>query len=272
MSRVRALVSITLLAVAGLLVPATAASAAAPLQASITCDPVTGAITTSASGNLFAPGRPRPVVVQFQRRGVNLTPTGLTSVPALAPPFKVTEMSWITGDVAATGYTATFDPATSLYYRENLTVTFMDIGGFVYTTREASCQRDVRTTVTLTCDPAAHTVTATVAGHDGNAGASNGAGRVNRVGYRTITTSQATANEPRFRGGLLGDGWDMQHSLVRAADGTWADQGYVHTISSNPYYYAEELTVGVFDTFGTLVGGGFAKCTLVDGSATTPTT
>jgi hypothetical protein len=270
MSRVRALASITLLAVTGLLVPATAASASSPLQASITCDPVTGVITTSASGTLLAPGRPRPVDVEFQRRsGVNLTLTGMTSVPPLAPPLKVSTRSTITGDVAATGYTATFDPATSLYYRESVIVTFMDIGGFVYTTREASCQRDVRTTVTLTCDPAAHTVTAAVAGRNGNAGATNGAGRASRVGYRTITTSQSAPGEPRFRGGALGDSWDVQRSTVRAADGTWTDPGYAHTITSSPYYYAEELTIGVFDAFGSLVGGGFAKCTLFDGAATT---
>ena len=42
----------------------------------------------------------------------------------------------------------------------------------------------------------------------------------------------------------------------------------MHTITSNPYYYAEELTVGVFDAYGSIVGSGTARCTLFDGSLT----
>jgi hypothetical protein len=158
----------------------------------------------------------------------------------------------------------TCDPATSLYYRETIVVTFKNAAiGATYTTREATCDYDQRTTVTLTCDPAAGTVTAAVTGVNGQAGASIGSGRAARIGYRYARISQSRKGEPFFRSELFGPGWEIERRLTRAADGTWTDPGYVHgPVTSNPYYYAEEVTVGILDTFGTVVGWGTAKCTL----------
>jgi len=107
-----------------------------------------------------------------------------------------------------------------------------------------------------------------VTAHDGQAGAASGAGRPTVVGYRTAVISQATADSPRFRGEPLGSTWEVTHRVTPAADGTWADTGYVHSITSNPYYYAEELTVGIMDLNGTVVGSGTAQCVFHDGSLT----
>lgn len=269
MSRLRTLAGVVVLAAAGLLVPATAAVAATPLTATITCDGATGAITTSTSGNLLLPGTgPRPVTVEFQRlRGLRVTATTSTPLTPMGQPFTVTTPATDSGDVAATGYTGTFDPATSLYYREAIRVTFKNaVTGAYYTERDATCHYDRRTTVTLTCDPAAGTVTAAVTGVNGQAGAAGGSGRASSVGYHIVRISQPKKDEPGFRGESLGGAWDVQHSLTRAADGTWADTGYVHTITSHPYRFAEELTVGVLDSSGNVVGHGTSRCTLFDGS------
>ncbi|MEU8230735.1 hypothetical protein AB0C12_14170 [Actinoplanes sp. NPDC048967] len=269
MSRLRTLAGLVVLATAGLLITPTAAQAATPLRANISCDAETGAVTTWASGNLLVPGTPTSVIVEFQRRGgTRVTATTSTALASAAQPYVVKTTSTSTGDVNATGYHTTFDPVTSLFYRENLLVTFKNAAGVTLTTREASCNYDQRTTATLTCDPEARTVTATVDGVNGQAGASSGAGRPTRVGYHVVRIIQHVQNEPRFRSELLGGAWDIEHRVTRAADGTWTDAGYARTQTGTPYYYAEELTVGVFDTYGAIVGWTTTRCTLFDGSVT----
>ncbi|WP_204298810.1 hypothetical protein [Actinoplanes campanulatus] len=256
--------------VAGVLVPATAASAATRLRANITCDAETGEIATWASGTLFAPGPAKQVTVEFQRRaGVRVTATARTVLAPMAQPFRVTTTSTSSGDISAVGYTGAFDPVTDLFYREQLTVTFKDAAtGANLATRDATCDHDQRTRVTLTCDPVAGTVTAVVNGVNGAAGDSSGAGRASRVSYHIATIKQQTPNNPGYRSEILGEGWDIEHRVVKAADGSWTDTGYVHTITSNPYYYAEEITVGVFDLNGIRVGTATGACTLFDGSQT----
>jgi hypothetical protein len=271
MSRLRALAALVVLATTGLLITPTAAMAAGGLRAYITCDAETGAVTTWTSGWLLAVGTPPTrVTVEFQRSGGRrVSATTSASLPPLAQPFTTTATTTTSGDITATGYTGTFNPATSLFYQEKLIVTFKNAStGAFYTTREASCEYDQRTTVSLTCDPNAGTVTATVAGVNAQAGASSGAGRPVRIGYRVARTSQSSKDDPAYRSVTLGPGWDVERQLTRAADGTWTDPGYVHTITRNPYYYAEELTVGILDTYGAVVGWGATRCTLFDGSVT----
>lgn len=269
MSRMRTLLTVALLGGTGLLAPATAASAGTPLRVSIVCDAATGTITTAASGGLLWAGPPKPVTVEFQRRtGRNVTPTGWEFINPLAEPFRVTVMSTSTGEVSATGYTGSFNPATSLYYRETVRVTFSSPTGDHYGAREATCERDLRTTVTLTCDPTAGTVTAAVVGRNGRAGNADGYGRPTRVGYQATKTSQETPQDPGFTSHPL-DSFDAVHRITQATDGTWTDTGYVRTITGKPYYYAEEVTVSVWDRFGGgLIGGGSAKCILFNGSGT----
>jgi hypothetical protein len=265
MSRIRALVVLTVLAIAGLLVPAGAASAAVPLTATIVCDAANGIITTHASGTVLAPGKPRPVVVQFQRlSALNVNSTGGTTVPPVAP-LSVTTLSTVNGTVAANGYTSVRDPG-SLYYRESVRVTFTDLGGFVYNTRDATCERDAWTTASLTCDKAAGTVTATVTGHDANL--TNSYGRPTRVAYRLGSTLQVGPNDTRWTSNSIGPGWDITHHITPAGDGSWADTGYVHT-RTPVYYYSEQVYYVVSDEGGITVGSGTATCTLYDG-ATAP--
>ncbi|GAB7046014.1 hypothetical protein [Catenuloplanes indicus] len=269
MNRLRALGALIVLATVAPLVPGTAAAAATPpLTVSITCDARTGAITTSTAGTLLKPGTPTAVTVEFARRSAyRITANGIVSLPQRAPAV-VTATTNSAGEIAATGYTGTFDPVGSLFYREQVLVTYRNAAtGASYTQRDATCFHDRRTTVALTCDPAAGTVTAVVTGVDGHLPGNDLPGRAGRVGYHVATISQTGPDDPRFRGESLGGTWDVWHGISRAADGTWSDTGYVHAGASRPYYYAEELTVGVFDAYGLMVGAGSARCVLFDGAA-----
>jgi hypothetical protein len=266
MSRVRTLAIVTLLGATALLVPASAASAATRATAVIVCDPETGAITTSIAGPLVQAGAPRAVTVEFQRQdAVNISAAALTTIPPLATPFKVTVNTKSNGSISATGYTGSFDPATSLYYQETVFVTLRSSTGILYGTSQATCKRDVRTTVTLTCDEAAGAVTATVLGRDAQPGAAGV--RPRRVMYTTAVTYRTSADDPGWTAHT--PGWEIDHGVRLAADGTWTDTGYVKPVTASSfYYYAEKLTVGVFNEWGGIVGGGTAECVLVDRSVT----
>jgi hypothetical protein len=258
MARIRTLATVALLGAAAALVPAATASAATPLEANIVCDD-TGAVTTWVSGKFLVAGSPTSVTVEFQRRSaVNITAAGARAVAPLPQPFTVTVQSTSDGEVDAAGYTGSFDATTSLSYRETVVVTLTTAAG-AHSTVQATCQRDVRNTVSLSCDPVAGTVTAATVGRD-----ANGAGEFGepaRVAYRY---SSVYEDEDGIRWGRSSDGWDATHSITPAADGSWADTGYVHTHSSDRYYY-EELTVEIYNRFGNLIGGGSAECTLGDG-------
>ena len=129
-------------------------------------------------------------------------------------------------------------------------------------TAEFQRRTGIRVTATV-----ARTLTATATGLNGQAGAADGAGRPKHIGYHIATIVQGEKDGPRFHGEAPGV-WDVEHRLALAADGTWTDTGFVHTYTRDQYYYAEEVTVGVFDAYGKMVGSGFATCTLIDGSAT----
>jgi hypothetical protein len=266
MSRMRMLATVTLLATTALLVPASAASAATTLAATIVCDAETGAITTSVAGPLYQAGAPRQVTVEFQRRdAVNVSLDARTTVPPLATPFKVTVSTKFNGSISATGYTGSFNPATSLYYQETVDVTIRNAAGAVQATRSATCRRDLRTTLAITCDQAMGTLIAGVQGSAAREGVVDG--RPAGVRYRVETTFQVGPDDPLWRQGSLG-GWDYDHRITPAADGTWADTGFTRTVTVGRYhYYAVDITVGVFSAYGWVVGGGVAKCVLADASA-----
>ncbi|MDR7273626.1 hypothetical protein [Catenuloplanes atrovinosus] len=258
----RTLGALVVLATAALLAPGTSASAAAtPLTVSVTCDARTGAIATSVGGRLLLPGSPVPVRAEFQRRvAYRVTAAGLTYMPTLAP-FVVDTTTNNVGEVAANGYTATFDPAGAVFYREEVRVTFRNaVTGANYGWYEGNCSHDPRTTVTLTCNQETGVVRATVTGIDGLVGGADGSGWASRVGYHRVRTSQPNANEPGFRTELDNGAYDVVHRITRGADGTWSDAGYELTVPAGAYYYAEELTVGVLDPYGRLVGSGTASC------------
>ena len=196
---------------------------------------------------------------------MNISPTALTPIPPLATPFRVTVTTKANGSVSANGYTGSFNPATSLYYRETVTVTLRSPAGALYGYQTATCKRDVRTTVTLTCDQVAGTVTATVLGRDAQPDVAGV--RPRHVMYMTAVTVQANPDEPAFTRHT--GGWEIDHRINLAADGTWTDTGYTKTPTSDLYYYSEAVTVGVFNEWGGLVGGGTAECVLIDRSGST---
>jgi len=249
------------LAGAGLLVPATAASAATtPLTATVDCHAATGVVSARVSGTLLSPTTtPQAVTVEFKRAsGVKVTATARTVLSPAAQPVVVRTTATTAGFVDASATTGTFDPA-SLYYREKFTVTLKNPAtGATWATREGACDYDQRTTVTLTCDPVARTITAAATGINGNAGGADGSGRASTVRYMYWSVYQPTANDPGF--GRNPSGWDVSHQTVRAADGSWADTGYVHTQATDAWNLREELVVGVFDSSGLQVGAGKAAC------------
>jgi hypothetical protein len=124
--------------------------------------------------------------------------------------------------------------------------------------------------VTLNCDRTTHTITETTTGVNYQPN------QLLRVEYRKISTYQATADSIRFTGPLGGSQPDFTHSATASASGTWSDTGWASTISPDPYYLDEQVTVVVRDLSTNLVvGGGSAYCLYIDqghpGSALTIT-
>jgi hypothetical protein len=264
----RTLAMATLLATTALLVPPSAASASGELVATINCDARTGIITTSVVGPLVQRGAPRPVTVEFERRrAVNVTATAVTPVVPPETPFQVVVRTRPDGSIRANGYTSSFAPETSLYYQETVGVTMKNAGGIELARRDATCRRDLRTTVEIDCDEVAGTVTATTTGRDALAGGNGAPGRPWEVRYRRVIVQQTAPDQPISRIGELD--WTYTNRILTETNGNWQDTGYTDTPSVGEYhYYAEEVTVGVFNGWDQPVGGGFATCVLVDRSGT----
>ena len=126
----RTLATVTLLATTALLVPASAASAATELVATIDCDARTGLITTSVAGPLVQRGAPRAITVEFARQqAVNVTATAVTPIVPPETPFQVVARTRTDGSIRATGYTSSFVPETSLHYQETVGVTMTNAAG-----------------------------------------------------------------------------------------------------------------------------------------------
>ncbi len=264
--RLRVLVLTLVATVGALLSPVGAAHAAVgPVRASIVCDSATNTISTSASGGggWFTPNS--PINVQFLvYYGSYVTATAENLISAKGSTITVQTTSAADGSVSVAGYSRSWNASTYIFYTETVRVTATDPATGHASGGDATCTQDPRTTVTLTCDQRAQTITAGAAG-DGftqlaSPLASNG---YVRVEYTWTGTSQATADSPAFTRQLPSTP-DVTH-WVKATAGAWSDVGFVHSVTTNPYYLDQTVVVTVRDNYNSFViGRGTASCVYAD--------
>lgn len=256
--RIRALPLILAVTVVALLSPARAAYAATALKASITCDSTTNTISTSVSGGQgrFTPNM--PVNVRFLAYyGSYATATTESLISAMGSSITVPTTTTADGSVSVAGYTRSWQASDFVFYTETVRVTVLSTAGAELGSSEATCTRDPRTTVTLDCDQEAHTITARSAGVGFTQMAVPGSVRVE---YEYSWTQQAAPGYPTFKKALTGTP-DAVHRVATTEAGAWSDLGYVHNITTDPYYRDETVVVVVKDpNNGFIIGRGSAFC------------
>jgi hypothetical protein len=233
------------------------ASAATPLTASITCDSATDTISTRLTGTLVSNFS---YVMKFQvLNGSQVTTDGaINSIAAKGSSVSVPVTTGTNPDVDVAGYTRSWPAEDYAFYTETVRVFVLNSSGGQITYRDATCVRDMRTTVNLICDQEAHTITATAAG------VGFPTQRPVRAAYTWTSTQQSTAGGPTFTRQSLGTP-DVVHSVTVPESGAWSDVGYVQQITSDPYYLSEKVVVWVRDVFSNLpVGQGTASCVYAD--------
>ena len=255
--RIRALAAALALAA----VPAVASAGPAhaayqPFAPTIRCDEVAGTISTAATGGAFVPGT--PLSVEFLVQAGSSVPAGGTAgapLPVRGTSTTVSTVARADNSISVTGYTRAWQPAAYAFYTETVRVTVRNSAGQTLNWADATCTRDTRSTVTLSCDAATRTVTLRATG------ARYAAGVPVSVQYRLLkTVSQATPTSPRWTGYPLGGPPQAVHAVTADAAGGWADTGWVQ---SHPgiYYWEEHVSVTVVDRFGiTVIGRGNASC------------
>jgi hypothetical protein len=248
--------------VAVLLSPARAAYALTPLKASIVCDSTTNTISTSVSGGAgyFTPNM--PVNVRFLvYSGTYVTETAEGIVSAVGSSITVPTTTAADGSVSIAGYTRSWQASDYVFYTETVKVSVLNTSGAELGSSQATCTRDLRTTVTLDCDPEAHTITARSAGVGFTQ--MDWAGSV-RVEYLYSTTNQPAPGYPTFTSSLALYPNGV-HYPTTTETGSWSDLGYVQTITTDPYYYSETVVVVVRDRANSyIIGSGSASCVYAD--------
>jgi hypothetical protein len=259
MKRVLVLAVVALAALAGL--PAGAAAAATtPFAASIVCDAATGTVTASAGGSGFAANY--PVRARFTvSDGWYLTTTGaISTVPQRGQTVTVPATVDAAGVLApVTGYTRAWNPAQYAFYRETVQVEIVhrDTGAFV-ATRTARCHRDVRTTLTVTCDPLARTVSATLSGVDATLG-------VDRYGANAPSTATIQRSVTWFRTGEP-VGWSTTYTetkrITRDPGGaTWTLPLFAQDVTAYSSYKVDLVIDVLGAQYGAPVGRATGGCT-----------
>ncbi|MFI0371742.1 hypothetical protein ACH35V_28075 [Actinomadura sp. 1N219] len=238
------------------------ASAAAddpgPGRAEITCDASTGKISTRLTGT-WVPGFAYQAEFRLLTGSFVRTDGSLGWVPQF-PAVTGTGTGASNGALNIDGYTRDWNASDYLFYTETVQVIVRNSAGAQVSERKATCNRDARTTYTLTCDPATHTISATV-----SATRYRSNSRV-YVEYNRITTYQYTPDSTRWTSWPSSQKPDISHSALTDADGNWSDLGYSYTFKSEPYYYEQTVEVIVKLSDGTIVGRGSDHCVYADGT------
>ena len=264
-SRAYALLLAALVAGSLLLAPVGTANAVPnPPQAVVTCDTATNTISatfTSGAGSFTTPNQ--PVTVEFLvYKGSYATVGGTSGVISTGSRTTVAATIAADGSLNVAGYNRSWQAANYLFYTETARVTIRNSGGQpVYLQRDGTCTHDLRTTVRVECDRGAHTITASAAG------ASYPANGNVRVNYIRTSTQQATPDSPRFTSFNAGPFPDASHTAMASASGAWSDVGWVHTITTNPYYLDQKVLVEVLHPMGFVIGRGTAFCVYTDQSS-----
>lgn len=268
--RLRAtLLALAVTGAAALTTAAPAHAAAAFPTVVVTCDDVANRVTAGTAGGngYFQPNL--NVTVTFRYLTGSYVRDGSMGAPASLAPVTVNARTGADGSLVTSGYVRAWPGAAGYdFYTETVraVVTNRSTGAGIVTI-EGTCTVDRRTTVTLSCDTAANTVTARVSGarfveHEA------GYPPLSRVSvaYYRIRTTQATPDAPRFRGGVLG-GPDFTHS-VPVTDGRWSETGYTVTLPEGYYYYREDLTITVSGgPYNRIVGRASTSCEYRDAAA-----
>jgi hypothetical protein len=233
------------------------AAAATPLTASITCDSATNTISTRLTGTL-APNFSYTMKFTVWSGSQVTTAGTISGLPAWNTSVSVPVTTGSNPDVDVAGYTRSWPAANYVFYTETVRVSVLNSSGGEITWRQGTCVRDLRTTVDLTCDQEAHTITATATG-------AGFARRPTRAEYAYGYTYQPTADSLAFT--LQPSSTpDVVHSVPVSESGTWSDVGFVHQEGDDePYFLSENVVVWVRDVWSNLpVGQGTASCVYAD--------
>jgi hypothetical protein len=229
----------------------------------VTCDPATNTISatfTGGAGSFTTPNQ--PVTVEFLvYKGSYATTSGTSGVIPTGSRTTVAATIAADGSLNVAGYSRSWQAANYLFYTETARVTIRNSAGQQFFQRDGTCTHDLRTIVRVECDRGARTITASAAGTNYPA---NGSVRVN---YFRTSTQQATPDSPRFTGSNAGPYPDASHTVRAAASGLWSDVGWVHTITTDPYYLDEKVLVEVLHPMGFVIGRGTAFCVYTDQSS-----
>lgn len=189
--------------------------------------------------------------------------------PASLAPVTVNARTGADGSLTSSGYVRAWPGAAGYdFYTETVRAVVANRAtGATIVTLQGMCTVDRRTTLTLSCDTAANTVTARVSGarfveHETDYPPLS---RVN-VAYYIVRTTQPTRDAARFTSHTLG-GPDFAHSLP-VTDGRWSETGYTVTLPEGFYHYRDDLTITVSGgPYGRIVGRGSASCEYRDAPA-----
>jgi hypothetical protein len=234
------------------------AAAGTPLKPAIACDAATNTISTSVSGGTLMPNQAVRVAFRVQYGSYVTTSGSQGVIPQSGSTTTVPAVTAADGSVRATGYSRAWPASSYVFYTETVYVSITNPAGVLLVAGSATCTRDLRTTVTLACDQQAHTITARTSGIGYTQPS-----RV-RIEYAYTSTSQATADSPRFTRQNLQPP-DFVHYAMPSG-GTWSDIGYVHTIAGDPYYLAETVLVTVRGDWSIVIGRGETSCVYADQS------
>ncbi|MFB6721087.1 hypothetical protein ACFCV3_13040 [Kribbella sp. NPDC056345] len=248
-----------LAAAAGLLlslltvVPASAATNA--FRAWITCDPATNTIRTGVTG-VGGVAANWPVKVDFKvESGYSATATASARIPAFGTTTTVAGKSDANGNLTLAGYQRSFPISSNLFYTEKVVATVKNLNGDFLAERSASCAYDTRTTVTLTCDQDANTVTAAVAGTQYNEPQPSGT----ELKYEYGAVAKSSNGTPVFGTARY---LRTTHN-VSAVNGSFSDVGWTDNVPELEPGVTLERTVWVTvrsPYTGRTIGFGTATC------------
>ena len=259
MKRVLLSVTAALVGAVGSVVALGAPAQAAPAALSVVCDEAAGTVTASLSGQVFQPGFQKAIELRFRPRVsyVKATSSGIAPSVDVKLPATITPA----GDVSGSYTWQWPTPSDYLFYNDKITVDVLDKASQgSWFARSASCGKDLRTTVTATCDPQTRQAVATVSGVRFNEGypAGDFYGPIGRIEYFPEIGS-GRFNEPGFIGrGLMPE----VKSLTADPDGTFTRELIRSQFSSSPTlaWFSARLSVEIFNRGGVLIGKGTAYC------------
>ncbi|GAA2115990.1 hypothetical protein [Actinomadura alba] len=224
------IIAVLLMALAALLAPVGAATAATPGTATVTCDKATNTISARLSGTFGTMSAGRSIIVDFTVLTGSAVSTGGTSAQIPDVGRRLASVPATVGSdwsLNVEGYTKTWNAADYSFYTETVRVTFRTPEGAQYPGYyDGTCTYDTRTQLALTCDSATNTFAARLEGENFTPD------QPLKVEYYNKPVYQYTADSPRW---TTTPYLAAQQDITASADGTWVNTAYAHTVG--PHYY-----------------------------------